>query len=253
MTDDPLDQLSARLFAAGRNERPGQEFQRRLDGLKPASSRRPRKRAALLPWLSAAALLALAGAVILLETDAAQSVTLSREPALERAEPPARAAEPATRASENGVRPAVPLPAEPIDEPRRRAPPQLRPPTVRTTQDSGPRAAPIAATPAPDKTAAAPVAPSLAAELALLESARRALRAGDAQGALDRLDRHSSEAPSSSLGAEATLLRLEALQKLGRTRDASTLAADFVAVNPNNPLSDRARKFILATGARGGD
>jgi len=78
----------------------------------------------------------------------------------------------------------------------------------------------------------------------LLKDARASLRSGHARRALDLLERHARERAGSSIEAEATLLRIEALSALGRTRDASQLATRFVRANPNSALGDRARSFI---------
>ena len=51
---------------------------------------------------------------------------------------------------------------------------------------------------------------SLAAELALLDEARAALRAGDPARALSLLDRYGREIPRGQLTREAAMLRAEA-------------------------------------------
>ncbi len=85
---------------------------------------------------------------------------------------------------------------------------------------------------------------SLLDEIQLLEQARTALRAGRGKNALDLLDRHERERASTSLEAEATLLRIEAFSALGRSQAASELASRFVRANPNSALGDRAKSFI---------
>jgi hypothetical protein len=106
--------------------------------------------------------------------------------------------------------------------------------------------------PTPDpQRATLPAAPALglSEELALLKEARIALRAGEARRALDVLDRHARARAADGLHAEATLLRIEALAALGRRAEASQLAARFVHENPFNALADRAKSFIVASGA----
>lgn len=88
-------------------------------------------------------------------------------------------------------------------------------------------------------------APSLAAEVALLDSARKALDAGDAGQALELLAAYRTS-KGRRLTAEATVLRIEALAKAGRTAEASRLAQDFVDRHPASPLVDRARSYVLA-------
>ena len=84
-------------------------------------------------------------------------------------------------------------------------------------------------------------------ELGLLKDAREALRSGRGARALALLDRYERERASSGLAAEATLLRIETLDALGRRRESSELARRFVLENPNSALGDRAKSFIDGT------
>jgi hypothetical protein len=65
----------------------------------------------------------------------------------------------------------------------------------------------VTAAPALAPTASAPRTLTLAAELALLDEARSALREGDRAGARAALDRYAREIPRGQLGREAALLR----------------------------------------------
>jgi hypothetical protein len=96
-------------------------------------------------------------------------------------------------AAPHEVRPAV---AAPIAPPPVAVPPD--PPPITTTKAVAPIAAP-----------SAPRSLTLAAELALLDEARSALRAGDRAGARALLDRYAREIPRGQLGREAALLREE--------------------------------------------
>jgi len=93
-------------------------------------------------------------------------------------------------------------------------------------------------------------APPLSEELVLLKQARVALRSGDAARALEQLDRHDRARAADSMQAEATVLRIEALDALGRRTEASELARRFVRESPHSALGDRAKTFIRAAGSR---
>lgn len=84
---------------------------------------------------------------------------------------------------------------------------------------------------------------SLAEQLELLRLARASLRAGDARRALAVLDDYAAGTNSVDMSAEATLLRIEAMQALGQREQAKSLAESFVARSPDNPLVDRARSL----------
>lgn len=89
---------------------------------------------------------------------------------------------------------------------------------------------------------------SLAAELALVEGARRALRSGRASDALRLLDRRDTEHPRGALAMETTVLRVEALVQRGEHGRASAMGRDFLARHPNNPLAPRVRAAIGSSG-----
>jgi hypothetical protein len=85
---------------------------------------------------------------------------------------------------------------------------------------------------------------SLTDELGTLKLASNALNAGDARAALAALDQYDHVLKGTKMRAEATLLRIEALARVGETGAGSALAERFVAQNPESPLVDRARSFI---------
>jgi hypothetical protein len=115
--------------------------------------------------------------------------------------------------------------------------------------------APVAPAPVPEPTLAvapSPTAavvespapqPSLAKELAVLDEARKALGSDPAR-ALALVDQHDKGFPGGALGQEATVLRIDALARLGRTGEAKTLAQTFVAAHPDSPNAARVRKII---------
>ena len=88
---------------------------------------------------------------------------------------------------------------------------------------------------------------SLADEVAQLQKAKLALKGGSPTRALAELVTYGQRFPRPMLGAEATVLRIEALSQTGDGARAKTLAEGFLAKNPNSPYAARLRSL---TGAR---
>jgi hypothetical protein len=78
-------------------------------------------------------------------------------------------------------------------------------------------------------------APTLEAELALLELARHAAP----REALAALERHRVEFQHGMLADEREVLRVETLCALGRASEAQTIAQSFLADRPDSPLRSR--------------
>jgi hypothetical protein len=78
-------------------------------------------------------------------------------------------------------------------------------------------------------------APTLEAELALLEVARNA----EPGAALAALERHRNEFEHGMLADEREVLRVETLCALGRASQAEAVAASFLAAHPSSPLRSR--------------
>ncbi len=76
---------------------------------------------------------------------------------------------------------------------------------------------------------------SLAAEIALLDAARRAREAGDFEGALALLDRYHREHPHGELRRESDVLKLETLVERGDREEATRLGRHFLETFPNDP------------------
>jgi hypothetical protein len=92
------------------------------------------------------------------------------------------------------------------------------------------------------------LAPSVASttleeEIVMLNAARSELAAGKAEKALSSLD-HYNKVSGGHLTAEATLLRIEALSRSGRTLLAQKLARRVVDSDPNSPFAERARGYL---------
>jgi hypothetical protein len=83
--------------------------------------------------------------------------------------------------------------------------------------------------------AAASPAPTLEAELALLEAARGAAPAA----ALAVLVRHRVEFEHGVLADEREVLRVESLCARGRVSDAESVASTFSRTRPSSPLRSR--------------
>lgn len=87
---------------------------------------------------------------------------------------------------------------------------------------------------------------SLADEVAQLQKAKLALKSGSAAQALTELGTYAQRFPRPMLGAEATVLRIEALTQTGDSARAKSLAEGFLAKNPNSPYAARLRKLTGA-------
>jgi hypothetical protein len=83
--------------------------------------------------------------------------------------------------------------------------------------------------------------PDVAGEIALLNEAQRALASGQADKALQLLDRHAREFPRGSLTEERAAARIIALCALGRVKAARAETAEFVRQSPESPLVERVR------------
>jgi hypothetical protein len=151
---------------------------------------------------------------------------------------------------------------------------------LRGTEDPAPRSAPPSALQAPASEVKAPTPPaapvetpapvaledlpalpnapmgsapsaknqgSLADEVAQLQKAKLALKAGNPSQALSELGTYAKLFPRPMLGAEALVVRIEALHASGDTARAKSLAEGFLAKNPNSPYATRLRNL---TGAR---
>jgi hypothetical protein len=87
----------------------------------------------------------------------------------------------------------------------------------------------------------------LRAEIALVDAARTAVGSGADDRALALLNRYDTSYRAGTFRPEATALRIEALDHLGRTVQARTLAQRFIAAHPDSPLADRVARVTGAT------
>ena len=114
----------------------------------------------------------------------------------------------------------------------------------------GPRARELSArafahgeVPARDPAGRSDTASSLAAEIALLDDARRASSAGDFDRALAVLARYHREHPHCELRRESDVLKLETLFLRGDRDEAARLAHHFLEAFPDDPHVAHVRTF----------
>ena len=89
-----------------------------------------------------------------------------------------------------------------------------------------------------------PGAPSLAEELAAVETARALLARGDAKGCLTQLALYDKTFPRGVLAQEAVVLRIDALVRSGDRAGARVLADRALAGNRSSPYAARIRSLV---------
>jgi hypothetical protein len=95
----------------------------------------------------------------------------------------------------------------------------------------------------------ASVAPSdaLGEQVARIDHARDTLGAGDAATCLSELDAFDQKFPRSVMSEEATVLRIEALLRIGNRARATDLAERFLTSRPTSPHASGVRALLGAT------
>lgn len=164
------------------------------------------------------------GAVVLVASSSPPLAPAAVEVAL-----PAPSAQLAPRAV---VTPSSAAPSEPAAPIARAAPSEA---TARTT-------AKVAA-PRPTSSSQPVGNDELDAEVALVDSARRALLRGAPGEALGLLNRHRREHPNGVMQPEVFLLRLEAMVRAGRGAAAQALAREYLEQHPSGSHAERVRKI----------
>ena len=217
---DGSDPFSARLLSAGKKDRPTNDQVSRAVALALASSAAVPTPPAAAPasalkiGLAAIGLSALGvvgyAALSPSQTPPKAPVAVTVAPALPSA------VETASASTEDAI-PVDDLPSAP-------------PPIV--TAAARPPAAPTASEASPS---------TLRDELARLQAARRALRAGDATGALSELAAYRQSFPNGTLRAEEAALRIDAEVAAGDTASAKADAARFATNFPTSPEASRIR------------
>lgn len=121
-----------------------------------------------------------------------------------------------------------------------RGPKAAKPPTA----ESRPRPEPARTSLTADPTGAASAPDTLSEELALLESARRALARNRPAEARELLGHHRARFRSPALSEEADVLRIEAAFAGGEIDLAEHAARDFLDSRPTSPHAPRVRALL---------
>lgn len=242
ITDDGPDGLGASLLRAAREYRPPARAHRRIlaaVGVGGATTLTSSKAAAIAAVLEAFAA-GKAGVALLATCGAAalgagyyvmgMSETSPVPVGLVASAPPSPA--PVSPSSLPGLEPASSTALDPG------APPAPR--SARAPLEPRPPAAVVSAPPedAPD---------TLGEELALVDEARAAQRAGRLELALARLDERDRRFPRGRLGPQTEILRIEMLASAGRRAEAHRRAVAFVEAHPRTILTARARELAEST------
>lgn len=219
-----LDDLERELFRAGADEEPGPALRQRIHQQlavrdtreqMPGATVVPRSAAAVVGFWGVAALAALALLMLADPHDDERATTVKAERLRPLAAVPPRA--------------------------RQEEPPVVEPKLVASAERAQPERRPERRS------------RSLAEQLEVLGQARAALRAGNGARALALLDEYTKRKNSVDMNAEAMLLRIEALQALGRHGQAGALAQQLITRYPDTPLADRARSLVRGSGSGHGD
>jgi TolA-binding protein len=154
-----------------------------------------------------------------------------------------RARRPIDRAAEASHAPSIESPQAPSPA----APPAqtARAPGYTSRKSTGPAPRPAASADLDSSSA-----PSLAAELSSIETARAAVREGRARDAIGVLDEYQARFPRGAFEEEAAVLRIEALALGGETARASRVAHTFLETHPRSPYRSRVQRTLSSLEAR---
>jgi len=98
------------------------------------------------------------------------------------------------------------------------------------------------------KSKSAPAASSsLSRELSVLKQAHDAIARGNPRGALAALDGYHARFPQGALGAEETVVRVQALLALGDRARATAIAHQFSAAHPDSLYAQRVERLVSGT------
>ncbi len=250
IVDEAPDDLGAVLVRAARQERPSSSSRRRTLaslGLAAATTAAAAKvgtgvlGSKPLGTVPLALLAKWIGIGIMAGGVAVGASTLLRSRSSWNDAAPAHSAGPALRLATSAPKPAATAHAETPAESASAPSPAVhlapRPTATYRTASSG-------SEPAPSASSSTAVPSDLAAELALVEGARAALRSGRANEALVLLDTRDRDHPHGVLGVESAALRIEALAETGDRARAAELGRAFLDAHPNSPLAQRVRVSI---------
>ncbi|HVR03087.1 MAG TPA: hypothetical protein VMT47_13200 [Polyangia bacterium] len=115
--------------------------------------------------------------------------------------------------------------------------------------DDGPTRAPLderrrtVRPPRPREASGASEPSSLAAEVAMLDAARKAAAAGDPDTALRLIDRYRYDFPEGELAADTEVVAIEALAAKGKRDEVARRVAGFLALRPNDPHAAEVKRL----------
>jgi len=142
---------------------------------------------------------------------------------------------------------ALNVPAAPISTSMAQVEPEAPVREMRSTAPIAIKPAPHSARPhkaPPRGEEPAPPSSTLAAQVALLDSARTAIAAGAFAQALRLADRYRADFPDGELAPEAEVVAIEALVARGERAAASERAARFLARYPGDPHAARVKWLV---------
>jgi hypothetical protein len=218
--------LERTLLQAARNERPSPELTARMaaglgisvgaavtTAAVPAAAAKATTASALTGWLSAG--------VLAVAVTAGVGIKMSRDAERSAAHVAATAA----------VAPMIPAPVAEVPHAPVAVVPEARVQKIRRRPAPAP-----AVVPAP--------ASDLRDQIALIDAARAAVKAGASDRALALLRRYETSYRDGAFQPEALALRIEALDQDGRHAEARALARDFLARYPRSPVADRVARVV---------
>jgi len=215
-------------------------------GLEPAPADRNRLRGAIAAQIGVAATISAASAGATSTTAGATLVT-SGAGALVKVLGVLGALVVVGSVSYVALAPRAEAPAAPVAQgaPQPPSAPAAEEPAVASAVPA-PVEAPAASAPSPRKAPSArpatePAEGALTHETRLVSEARAALRAGNASGALQRLEEHARTFPAGVLAEERDAERVAALCALGRTSEARARATRFSREHPTSALGAKVR------------
>jgi hypothetical protein len=182
----------------------------------------------LLTWLGAKSALAALGAAAGIATMGVATAVVF----VTREQPESPQPVPAVRPAKRAPKPLAPPVREPV------TPPEVAAPPVVSAPEPARSAAPTPSVAEPPATTG-----GLAEETAFLERARRTLQK-DPEFALLLVREHGVRFPHGKLGAERSLIEIEALYRSGHHTEARALARQKLATSSNDLYAERIRALL---------
>jgi hypothetical protein len=150
---------------------------------------------------------------------------------------------PASQPAAKAAHVAPELPTAPAVEPIEPTEPASTVGDLPVPPIAAPMAAPVA-TPSRARKAPPSASADITGEISAITVVRGALDKGDARGALGALDGYQQAYPHGTLAPEASVLRIEALQRVGERSRANALGESFLKAHPKSPHAQRVRSLL---------